>query len=72
MVSLELQDRIAIPPIEPPLSQFNDAENAHNVVGIEQNLAPADKGVAAWRLLGVAFVFEALLWGEYFHPNFAR
>jgi hypothetical protein len=26
-------------------------------------LAPVDGGIAAWRLLGVAFVFETLLWG---------
>lgn len=29
-----------------------------------QVLAPIDGGVAAWRLLGAAFVFETLLWGE--------
>lgn len=30
-----------------------------------QQLLPADGGVAAWRLLIAAFVFEALLWGKY-------
>lgn len=34
---------------------------------IEQHLAPVDHGGAAWKLLGTAFVFEALLWGE---PSF--
>jgi len=29
-----------------------------------QSLEPADRGAAAWRLLGAAFVFEALLWGR--------
>ncbi len=29
----------------------------------QPQLDPADRGLAAWRLLGVAFVFEALLWG---------
>lgn len=28
-----------------------------------QNLSPADGGLAAWRLLVAAFVFEAFLWG---------
>jgi hypothetical protein len=30
----------------------------------EQRLEPADRGPAAWKLLGTAFVFEALLWGK--------
>ena len=29
-----------------------------------QQLEPADGGLAAWRLLVAAFVFEALLWGK--------
>ncbi|GJN73963.1 hypothetical protein PLICBS_008047 [Purpureocillium lilacinum] len=29
----------------------------------EQQLDPTDRGPAAWKLLGTAFVFEALLWG---------
>jgi hypothetical protein len=29
-------------------------------------LAPVDGGIAAWRLLGAAFVFETLLWGTSF------
>jgi hypothetical protein len=28
------------------------------------SLPAADGGLAAWRLLMIAFVFEALLWGE--------
>lgn len=31
---------------------------------IEHQLEPTDRGPAAWRLLCIAFVFEALLWGE--------
>lgn len=31
--------------------------------GPEFQLAPADRGLPAWKLLGAAFVFEALLWG---------
>ncbi|THX77251.1 major facilitator superfamily transporter [Aureobasidium pullulans] len=30
---------------------------------VEQSLAPVDGGLAAWRLLFAAFVFETLLWG---------
>ncbi|GKU22979.1 unnamed protein product [Fusarium langsethiae] len=29
----------------------------------EQQLAPVDGGIAAWRLLGAAFVLDTLLWG---------
>ena len=32
--------------------------------GIEQQLAPADGGAAAWKVLCAAFTFEAVLWGE--------
>jgi hypothetical protein len=32
--------------------------------GNGQQLAPVDGGIAAWRLLGAAFVFETLLWGK--------
>jgi len=35
------------------------AENEHEM----SQLAPVDGGIAAWRLLGAAFVFETLLWG---------
>ena len=31
---------------------------------LQQKLPPADGGAAAWRLLGAAFIFEALLWGN--------
>jgi hypothetical protein len=71
MSTLELQNRSPLPLTEPPLRQSNDLENPQNVIIIEQNLAPADKGAAAWRLLGAAFVFEALLWGRNLHLNLA-
>jgi hypothetical protein len=29
-----------------------------------QSLKPVDGGIAAWKVLIAAFVFEALLWGE--------
>jgi len=64
MMSIELQHRrVTLPPTELSQRQSNDGENADNVAIIEQDLAPADKGAAAWRLLAAAFVFEALLWG---------
>ena len=40
-----------------------DDDLQHEVGVIQRELPPADRGVAAWRLLGAAFVFEALLWG---------
>ncbi len=30
---------------------------------VEQHLPPVDGGIAAWRLLWAAFMFEACLWG---------
>lgn len=36
----------------------------HSEIELEiSQLAPIDGGIAAWRLLGAAFVFETLLWG---------
>lgn len=32
--------------------------------GTEQELAPVDGGLAAWKMLFAAFMFETLLWGE--------
>ena len=32
--------------------------------GVNQQLKPADRGAAAWKVLFAAFVFEALLWGK--------
>jgi hypothetical protein len=39
-------------------------EDDHTIV---QQLKPADGGLAAWRLLLAAFIFEALLWGKSFY-----
>ncbi|KAH6714704.1 major facilitator superfamily domain-containing protein [Leptodontidium sp. MPI-SDFR-AT-0119] len=63
MTSVELQNRAASPRSEAPQRRSNDREYPHDGVIIEQNLAPVDGGIAAWRLIAVAFVFEALLWG---------
>ena len=46
-------------------SEQNGRSNDTAVV--EQHLEPTDRGPAAWRLLGAAFVFEALLWGKVSH-----
>ncbi|ETS82467.1 hypothetical protein PFICI_04343 [Pestalotiopsis fici W106-1] len=35
-----------------------------------RELAPVDRGPAAWRLLGAAFVFETLLWGEFLYLKY--
>jgi hypothetical protein len=43
---------------------------SHYTRVVEQQLEPADSGAAAWRLLGAAFVFEALFWGKTFLIDF--
>ncbi|KAI4715573.1 major facilitator superfamily transporter [Aureobasidium sp. EXF-10727] len=45
-----------------PASQAQDTEQPI-INTLEQHLAPTDGGIAAWRLLMAAFVFETLLWG---------
>jgi hypothetical protein len=48
----------------------HDPDDQHSHVSITQepttatSLPPADGGLAAWRLLITAFIFEALLWGQ--------
>ncbi|KAF5619159.1 monocarboxylate transporter 2 [Fusarium tjaetaba] len=46
-------------PQNPEVDREVFAENDHEI----SQLAPVDGGIAAWRLLGAAFVFETLLWG---------
>ena len=50
-------------PPEPNLLSSDRSEVSPLAGVVEQHLEPADRGLAAWRLLGAAFVFEALLWG---------
>lgn len=65
--SIELQSRRAASPssapngpfVNPPPVQVGEQEDI-----LQRHLKPADRGHAAWKLLGAAFVFEALLWGE--------
>lgn len=60
-------------PTSPPLEDFPRASSRPQNVVCEriidlqtsQGLAPIDGGFAAWRLLFVAFVFEASLWGKF-------
>ncbi|KAI4274557.1 MAG: hypothetical protein LQ337_003854 [Flavoplaca oasis] len=35
-----------------------------NYEGVAQQLKPADGGIAAWKVLFAAFMFEAMMWGE--------
>jgi hypothetical protein len=50
--------------------ELHDPDDHHDHVSITQepttatSLPAADGGLAAWRLLVTAFVFEALLWGQ--------
>lgn len=74
--SLELQNRIphtapqsAESPVELAQLHASQIEVSRNVASVQQYLEPADRGPAAWRLLGAAFVFEALLWGKFFGIN---
>ena len=72
--SVELQDRSRqIPPPPPQTSTqpepFHSDHNEapHDAEVIQQHLEPVDGGAAAWKLLGAAFIFEALFWGISFH-----
>ena len=57
---------------EMSVTELHDPDDQHSHVSITEestiatSLPAADGGLAAWRLLIVAFVFEALLWGQ---PN---
>lgn len=47
-----------------PSENVNGSNSASEADGIiAQQLLPTDKGLAAWKMLFVAFVFEAVLWG---------
>jgi hypothetical protein len=69
--SLELQGRAQqnAPQLPRPYVQpipFHSNQNAasHDNRSLQQHLEPVDSGAAAWKLLGAAFVFEALFWGK--------
>lgn len=72
--SLELENRTSHSVDQSAHSNFDrpphgiQREISQDVGVVEQYLQPADRGPAAWRLLGVAFIFEALLWGKVLLP----
>lgn len=71
--SVELQERSPQPArsYTEPISLYSSQNGvSHDTRVVQQHLEPADSGPAAWRLLGAAFVFEALFWGKTFHINF--
>jgi hypothetical protein len=68
--SLELQNRRPQTPPQPVPLQSEQSEVSRDARVAQQLLEPADRGTAAWRLLGAAFVFEALLWGKVSVINF--
>ncbi|KAK9799997.1 putative Major facilitator superfamily transporter [Seiridium cardinale] len=65
MESIELQDSaVSLPGRQsPPQSERETEPSSQQSAPTEQHLDPADRGLAAWKLLCTAFVFEALLWG---------
>ncbi|RFU33758.1 hypothetical protein B7463_g2542, partial [Scytalidium lignicola] len=65
-VSSEPQDlgkRAAIKLVGQPSNQNAVCDIEGQICPTKQRLLPADKGLAAWRVLCAAFIFEALLWG---------
>jgi len=44
----------------------HDEQGPNHMVSprVEQYLEPVDRGLAAWRLLGSAFIVEAFFWGR--------
>lgn len=65
VVELEIY-RTQVVSENPSISQLDTITGSQsgNEVDAISGLEPADRGIAAWRLICVAFVFEALLWGE--------
>jgi predicted MFS family arabinose efflux permease len=59
------QPNISLATLSPPNQHFEDENTNGRTVFSDQTpvLPPIDGGLAAWRLLLAAFVFEALLWG---------
>jgi hypothetical protein len=53
-----------IPLEELPQVDHTQNRSSENAEIAQRTLRSVDSGVAAWRLLAVAFVFEALLWGK--------
>ena len=62
MPNFELQDRTSL---RPPGSEIERDERASSQTPprVVQHLEPADKGLAAYKVLFAAFAFEGVLWG---------
>lgn len=61
--SIELGDRGSLRALSQEPGSPTLIQEGHNGGSRSLNLKPADGGIAAWRVLFAAFVFEALLWG---------
>jgi len=71
--SVELQQRFSQQQHQPTqgydeirISHLSQNKVSQDSREVQQYLEPTYRGIAAWRLLGAAFVFEALLWGKEF------
>ncbi|KAL9039683.1 MAG: hypothetical protein Q9180_002379 [Flavoplaca navasiana] len=72
MATVMQSDAIELETHELPLSrrqnvtqQVSDSTgNSINHEGVVQQLKPADGGIAAWKVLFAAFMFEAMMWGK--------
>ncbi len=69
--SVQLQQRsrqqlpqLASPYIEPVPFDISQNQVFQDARVVQQHLEPVDCGAAAWKLLGAAFIFEALFWGK--------
>lgn len=68
MTTVELQDRrgsARAMTSDVTAETHSDALIDDEATRVEQQLPPIDGGVAAWRLLCAAFMFEACLWGRF-------
>ena len=67
--SAGLEIQIDVPAADPSAMELQPP-HTDNTAGmgtagaVEQHLEAADGGAAAWRILGAAFMFEAVLFGE--------
>lgn len=67
--SAGLEVQLDVPAADPSAMELQPTYGYNNaglgsVGAVEQHLEAADGGAAAWRILGAAFMFEAVLFGE--------
>lgn len=65
---LEIREEPSFPQTEPFPNTYGNGLLDENQ-GIDQQLQPADRGAAAWKVLFAAFMFEALFWGKLRNPH---